>query len=1081
MKKTTLLTALLTAASPLFAQTWLDLVNSRPDVDLNTTKSAFANYWQGRQEERGTGIKPYKRWEWFWETRLSANQPSPKRSIAWEEWTRYRNSAAALRTAQTQNAAWTFSGPASTQSGYYGIGRLNTIAFHPTDANTFYVGAPAGGLWKTTNGGTSWTALTDHLPVIGVADIAIDPSNPNIIYLVTGDCDGGDTYSIGVLKSTDGGATWNTTGMSWTVTAAKLLKRIQINPANPQMLWLAANDGLWRTTNGGTTWSLVQSGSFVDIELNPADPNVVYAASYATNSLIYRSANAGASFSQVATITGGRRLNLAVTKHNPQIVQVLACNSSGGLHSLWKSSDAGQSFAQYLTGTTSNNMLHSSATGAGSGGQGTYDLAFNVNPLDSNEVWLGGVNTWSSEDGGATWRIKTIWSGGQAGSTGALETHADKHFQVFHPITNAFYECNDGGLYRTTNKGVSWTDLSTGLGISQIYRIGLSATPGIQVLAGLQDNSTKEFKNNAWLERHATGDGFESLYDPADATVMYTSSYYGSIRRSTTGGTGWTIIANSNGAGVHSQGPWLTPYIINPLDRNTLLVAKREIYRSNNRGTAWTQLTNFGTTATATAVAYAPSDTNTIYAAFGSRLNRSTDGGTTWTVATNASATISYIAVHPTNPQRLWITLPVYSGNKVMASTDGGTTWTALNGTLPNLPVNCIVYQKGSNDGLYIGTDVGVYYRDNTMTDWTPFQNGLPNVIVNELEISYGDNKIWAGTYGRGLWSSHLYGAAPCTAPAVPTGGGTQTVCAGTPASLMATVAAGNVVDWYATATGGSPISTGATTYTTQTAGTYYAEARNSATNCVSAGRTAFTLNVTPLPATPVISYLGSATFCAGASLNLQSSAADSYQWYRDGGLIAGATAQSHTASLGGAYTVTTTSGGCASAQSAPLVVTVTPAPPQPTISVNGSQLTSSAATGNQWYLNGTAISGATGQVYNATTNGTYTVSATVSGCTSAASAPQAYTAPVVATPGLNDLLTVAPNPVRNQLEIVYSGPAANFDLELIDMKGRIVKQGLRFTQRYTLNMRPFAAGHYVVRIVNTVTKEQTLRTIVKQ
>lgn len=1078
MRKLFLLAALLTASSQIFAQSWLDSIN-KANVDLPAAKAAFAAYWAGRPEEKGTGIKPFKRWEWFWESRLPATQPLPKRSIAWEEWSRYKNTSA-YRTARTQNGAWTFSGPSSTTSGYYGIGRLNSIAFHPTDSNIFYVGAPAGGLWKTLNGGVSWTALTDNLPVIGVSDIAIDPINPNTIYLVTGDCDGGDTYSIGLLKSTDGGLTWNTTGMTWAVTSFKLLRRIQINPANPQMLWIAASDGIWRTTNGGANWTIVQSGSFVDLELNPADPNTVYAVSYAANSAIYRSTNAGASFSLVSTITGGRRVNLAVTPHNPQIVQALVCNSGGGLHSLWKSSDGGSTFSQYLTGSASNNMLNSSATGTGSTtGQGTYDLAFNINPLDSNNIWLGGVNTWSSNDGGATWAIKTIWSGGAGG--GIPVVHADKHFQVFHPITKVLYECNDGGLYRSANRGINWTDLSAGLGISQIYRIGVSASTSNQVLAGLQDNSTKEYKNNMWFERRATGDGFENMYDPANALVMYVSSYYGNIMRSTNGGTAWTTIASSGGTGVHSTGAWLTPYIMNPLENNTLLIAKSQIYRSYDRGTSWTTLTTFATTNNATAIAYAPSDTSTIYAAFGNRLNKTTDGGTTWTVVTTAFSSVSYIAVHPTNPQRLWLTHASFSGNKVMASADGGVTWTSLNGTLPNLPVNCIAYQAGSNDALYIGTDVGVYYRDNTLTDWVPFQNGLPNVIVNELEISYTENKIWAGTYGRGLWSSPLLTAAPCTPPPSPAGGGLQSVCAGVSANLTATVTAGNVVDWYAAAVGGAPLLSGNAVYTTSTPGTYYAAARNPITGCTSTTRTAFTVNTISLPATPSITPAGPAAICAGATLNLQSSATTGNEWYRDGAVITGATAQTYTASLAGSYTVTTMNSGCVSGQSAAVVVTVNPVPAQPTISVNGAQLTSSASAGNQWYLNSVAITGATGQVHNATSNGNYTVGVTVNGCTSALSAAHAHVGTAITSPVIDKQFVVAPNPVRNKLEIIYTGPAATFGLELIDLKGRMLKSGMRFNTRYALSMSPFAAGNYVLRIVNIRTGEQVLRTIVKQ
>lgn len=1082
MKKTLLFGCLLILTSNLHAQFWLDQIQ-QPNPNIQSIRQQFDAYWANRAEERGQGIKPFKRWEWFWTSRLNASESIPRPSIAWEEWSKYQSTPAA-RTASTMSANWVFSGPSSSASGYYGVGRLNTIAFHPTNPNIFYVGAPAGGLWKTTNGGTSWTALTDRLPAIGVSGIVLDPVNANTIYIMTGDGDGFDTYSIGVLKSTDGGLTWNTTGMSWLAINGRLQRRIHINPSNSQMLWLAANDGLWRTTNGGANWTLIQSGNFFDLELNPTNPNILYAASYNSttgNAVIFRSADAGASFTSVNTIINGRRVNLAVTAADPNLVHAVACNSGGGLHSLWKSTDAGQTFNQYLTGTASNNMLNSTATGTdNTTGQGTYDLAFNIDPTDANKICLGGINTWMSSDGGTTWFIKTIWSSSVLGGSGIPVVHADKHFQAFQPGTNHLFECNDGGLYKTTDGGSTWTDFSTGLGISQIYRIGVSTSTTNQVLAGLQDNSTKELKNNTWFERLSTGDGFESIVDPGNASTLYVSSYNGRIFRSLSGGNGWSIIANSNSTGVNSPSAWLTPYVMNPMESKTLLIAKKDVYRSYDQGTSWTALPT-GSSINATAIAYAPSDTNTIYVAYGSSLYKSNDGGATWINTFNALNTISYIAVHPLNPQKLWITHGVFTNNpRVQVSSDAGTSFTSLNGSLPNLPVNCIVYQIGTNDGLYIGTDVGVYYRDNTMSDWVPFQTGLPNVIVNELEITYNNNRIWAATFGRGLWSSTLQNAAPCSPPTAPGGGGIQTLCQDVNANFIATVPTGQTVDWFLTPTGGTTIASGTLIYSTSTPGTYYAGARLVADGCASTDRTVFTLNNTAPPAAPSITFTGSTNFCSGGSLTLNSSVATGNQWYQNGAAISGATAQSYVATQTGNYTVTTGSSGCNSANSAPVNITVTSLS-QPTITVNGAQLTSSAATGNQWYLNGAPISGATGQIHNATVNGNYTVVVTANGCSSLASAAYNHVGTAVQTPSFDAQISIAPNPARNMLEIVYTGPAASFDVDVMDIKGRVLLKGGRLNQRFSFSMQSYAAGSYVVRITNRRTGESLQRVIIKQ
>jgi hypothetical protein len=506
------------------------------------------------------------------------------------------------------------------------------------------------------------------------------------------------------------------------------------------------------------------------------------------------------------------------------------------------------------------------------------------------------------------------------------------------------------------------------------------------------------------------------------------------------------------------------------------------VYRTDNRGTTWTQLTSFGGTTNATAIAFAPSDTLVIYAAFGNRLEKTTDGGATWTNVATTATGISYIAVHPSNPQRLWITHASYSGNKVQASVDGGLTWTALNGTLPNLPVNCIVYQNGSNDGLYIGTDVGVYYRDNTLTDWIPYQAGLPNVIVNELEITYNNNRIWAATYGRGLWSSTLYSTPSCVPPPAPASGGNQSICpVGSSVTITATPGTGQVVDWYNAPTGGSVLLAGNNTYTTSTPGIYYASARNTANGCESGTRTAITVSLGNPPATPTISFTGNTTFCAGGTLTLQSSATTGNQWYINGITIGSATQQSFVVNQSGSYTVNANTGGCASGMASAVSITVHPMPQQPTISVSGSQLTSSSSSGNQWFLNGVAINGATAQTHNATATGSYTVVATVNGCQSLASNAYNHVTTALPTTSQDQQLQIAPNPVRDQLEISYNGSSSTFEMELLDMKGSILHRSGRFTNRYSLSMRMLSSGSYIVRISNVRTGERIQKMVVKQ
>lgn len=767
--KLIVLGAFLFSTQIIKAQPWMENIKSEKPTFQEIQKS-FYDYWKDKQIERGKGYKQFKRWEWYWEPRILPNGEFPSSSVTWNEYQKYLETHPEIADRNNMSTAnWAFKGPSTTPGGYNGLGRINCMAFHPTNANTFWVGTPSGGLWKTTNGGSNWTTNTDNLPVLGVSDIAIDPTNANIMYIATGDGDmgslygNGDTKSIGVLKSTNGGTTWSATGLNWNVTSEKLIRRLIINPTNPQILIAAASDGIWRTTNGGTNWTNVQSGYFMDLEFKPTDPTIVYASTLEYGAQIYLSTNSGASWASVATLPGVLRINLAVSANAPTLVDALCANTSSGLAGLWYSSNSGASFTQYFTGTNSNNLLHGSYNASGAGGQGHYDLAYAINPTNANDIWLGGTNTWNSTDAGTTWYIKTMWNSDPSINPNGVPTvHADKHFLAFHPlVTGTMFECNDGGLYKTTNGGATWTDLTNGLQISQIYKIGVSQTVTDNIICGLQDNGSREIYSNNWYEQTG-GDGMECIIDYSNANTEYASYVYGVIY-STSNFWANKIAISANIPGGQPAGAWVTPFVIHPTNPNILFAGYNKLYKTINQGSTWTAISPVLTSALLRTVAVAPSNPNTIYAATYDTLYVTTNGGTNWSYAPLGipNAKISYITVDPTNAQRVYLTLSGYSaGNKIFMSPDGGVTWSNYSGTLPNVPANCIVYQNGSNEGLYIGTDVGVFYTDGSMSDWVPYQTGLPNIVVNELEISYNNNKLWAATFGRGLWNSDLYSPA---------------------------------------------------------------------------------------------------------------------------------------------------------------------------------------------------------------------------------------------------------------------------------------------------------------------------------
>jgi photosystem II stability/assembly factor-like uncharacterized protein len=713
----------------------------------------FNKYWEGKvitketpREER-MGWKQFKRWEWFWEQRVAPSGVFPNPGHTYMEYFKYREQKSKQKD-RKQAGDWTFLGPSSSSGGYWGLGRLNCVVEDPrydgVTNKTIFVGAASGGVWKTTNGGQTWATTSDDFAALGIADIVINPLNPDVIYVATGDGDATDTYSFGVVKSTDGGNTWNLTGLQFQITNFTTCRRMVINPSNPNILMVATNNGLYRTTNGGTNWTSVQSGNFWDVKLNPADPNIAYAA---TTNQIYRSTNGGVNWNSVATISSSTRIALAVTPADSSSVYALSSNSNGAFNGFYRSTNTGSSFSLV---SSSPNILSSSSTGSGTSGQGWYDLSIAVDPTNANIVYVGGVNIWKSTNGGANWSLRTYWT-----SSSSVQTvHADHHMLYFGG-TNRLYSANDGGLDVSTNGGVNWTYISSGVCVTQYYRISTSQTNSNVVLCGAQDNSSSLMTATSFTMTEATGDGMEQAINPSNANIMFTSSYYGYLSRSTNGGSSWTDLTKPN-----DNGGWVTPYVIDPNNHTSLVAGYTGVWKSTNNGTNWSKISTFTNSTSLNVIHVAPANSNYIYAGHSSALWCTTDGGTTWSQITLPYSSLTSLTSHHTNPDVIWITMSGYSStNKVFKSTNGGQTWQNITGNLPNVPCNVIIYQPNTDNRVWVGTDIGVWYRGDTDPNWVDYNDGLPNFICNDLEIQYSANKLRLGTYGRGLWEATLPGA----------------------------------------------------------------------------------------------------------------------------------------------------------------------------------------------------------------------------------------------------------------------------------------------------------------------------------
>lgn len=768
-------------SAPLLAQPWSKgvLITTPPKYGLLHDNAE--QYFKIKGKAKGSGFKPYKRWDYYWGSRANAAGAFPPANVRQDEWNKYISQAAIAPG--IGGSSWTSLGPNSSDGGYAGIGRINRVTFHPSDVNTFFACTAGGGLWKTSNGGSSWTNLTASLSRLGTSDLVVDASNSNILYLATGDCDAGDTPSIGVLKSTDGGVSWNSTGLTFNDGQYVYIYRLIRHSSNANILLAATSQGIYKTTNAGQSWTLTLSGSRIfDLEQKPGTPTTYFAGGYDTQAKLYLSTDEGATWTVRSTLTGAWRTAIAVTPANPNFVGVLAEKYSDDTFSgFYSSSDGG---LNYTLRSSNPNILGYESNGSDASGQGWYDLALAIDPTNANTIYVGGVNTWKSTNGGTTWTINTMWYP----ETQTIPTvHADKHDLVFQNNSTLF-QCNDGGIYKTTNGGSSWTDLSNGLIISQMYRIGVSQADA-KTIAGLQDNGTKLRSTTGTWTDEVGGDGMDCAINPTNANVLYGEYQFGGLNRSTNGGTSWSEIIPENGT---ASGAWISPIVIDPNNNQTIYFGtNRAVYKSTNQGTAWSKITSSLSLANdVDHIAVAASNSNYIYFVTGTNnvkeIYRTTNGGTSWTkMTTPISDRVSWLSINPTDPNLIYITYANYaSGNKVYRSSNGGSTWTNITGTLPNLPANCIVYQTGSNGALYLGMDAGVFYRDNAMSDWSLFNSDLPNVEIFELEIKYNTNKILAATYGRGLWESPLYATQNPTLTVSPS---TQSV-ASTSGNFVATV-----------------------------------------------------------------------------------------------------------------------------------------------------------------------------------------------------------------------------------------------------------------------------------------------------
>jgi hypothetical protein len=675
-----------------------------------------------------------------------------------------------------QSISWINHGPTYNTKG---IGRVDKIAFHPTDPNTIYAGTPHGGLYKTTDGGANWFNTSPNLPSLGISGIAINPSNPQIIYVLTGEANtvgyfGNDYISTsqGVFKSFDGGNNWESTGVL--TTDAYRGSELIINPQNPNILLAATSSGLYRTTNGGVSWQLTETGNIWDVKFKPDNGNVVYLTSDFYNG---RSTNGGITFANmnIAGLTCFRRA-IGVTTANPNRVIIFGGGkqtyiSTGTVYTggVFSSNDSGVTFIPKNTTTDLFSRTDGSFGEGGTGGQYSYNACIAISPTNENIVYAGGLCIWSSIDGGSNWtRVSDYWF------YDPNYMHPDNHELKFNPLNFELFCGNDGGVYK--KNGTAWDIKYNGITATQFYHFAAEKNNN-KAWGGAQDNGISEQINvgNAAYQLFQFGDGYDVLTDHNYIVTNGTNTnHYTSVNQN--------VYINNSYIGIQNNINFFGNLALSPNNKDKLYAGYHQAVYVRNpdviTGThpGWDSL---GTVSGNWCISTCRSNSNKLYSAgtgiSNQRLFRMEVALNSTTYITppapyNINLKITDIEVNSTNSDELWISVAGTTNNaKVFTSTNGGSNWTNLTFNLPNVPIFCI--KRDGNNVLYAGTSIGMFVKRSGVNYWEPFSNGLPAVPITEIEIwpepnpvngivpSYAPSipEVWVSTFGRGLWYTQIY------------------------------------------------------------------------------------------------------------------------------------------------------------------------------------------------------------------------------------------------------------------------------------------------------------------------------------
>jgi hypothetical protein len=729
-------------------------------INFYTVCDSFDAYFKNRDKGKGTGYTPFLRWKNENEAKY---YPSGNRMVdhylPYKEFERIKSEEAKNPTHRLfQTGGWQNLGPDSMGqiTGHYaaGLGRVEFVEVNRSNAQQIYLGSRSGGLWRTSDEGATWSHHTDFLPGSGVNAIAAAPSHFDSVLVNVRIASNGTSF--GVYRSTDGGITFTPTAFTpANVGFGGLGSNFQVycikyHPRIANLVFVGTSQGIYRSTNNLQTWTLqISGGDVYDIDFHPTDNNIVYIYDgyyWGTNkNRILKSTNQGVSYSNLIDLPGNNNARIKITTTITCPDCVFASSDNG----IWKSYDAGASFVTTVSPAPAGVSLYSAVP----------------NDLDTGKFVSGYMDLFRSTDGGSSFNQCTWWSLGSAQHGGGSNQqaynnstkyiHADNNYMDC--INGSFYSCSDGFLSKSSDNGVSWRKLSTSVGIRENYRVGLSQSNHYVAICGSQDNGTSIRTQGGWIEAYGA-DGMEALVHPLNDQWMIGSTQNGGRIRTQNGGGSMGGVAPPG-----QNASWIAPMFFDPNDHMTVYSLGEKVHKTTNFGTSWVDLgAPASFTGTIQLGAIAEHNSKIIVITKDQYIDLSKDGGLTFASikGTLPNNYISGLTIDPKHDSTIIVTYTDYQANnqKIFISKNLGVSWQNITYNLGNMPIESVVIDHSDSSFIYVGAAIGVYKKAMNATTWTIYNQNLPNVTVQDVKINWGSNTLRAATWGRGLWEYSLAG-----------------------------------------------------------------------------------------------------------------------------------------------------------------------------------------------------------------------------------------------------------------------------------------------------------------------------------